>query len=137
MTTDELKIWFWDNFNSCYPVEHKDHINKIFMIYDINYIRAKKLANILNKDVEYPIEVKGICLFVIDFNSHLFNIDYDEIWTFFEKKYKSNYQDIFELISNWMEDDGIFRNGICLNNLLPKCFYKENNINFKNTNKIY
>ena len=62
MTEEELKKWFWDKYNSCYPYKHVQFPDSIFMYYDINFIRAKKLATILNKDFEYPTEVKGNCL---------------------------------------------------------------------------
>jgi hypothetical protein len=84
MTNEELKDWFLDKYNSCYPTTHIYFPNYIFMIYDINYIRKKKLANILDKEVEYPTEVKGDCLFSLDFQYNIFNIDYDKIWSFIE-----------------------------------------------------
>ena len=104
MTKDELKIWFWDKFNSCYSVIHDDYPDTIFMCYDINFIRAKKLANILNKDVEYTTEVKGVCLFHQDFkNSYLF-CSYYEIWLFLVYNYSGNYQEISKLIKGWLEE---------------------------------
>ena len=104
MTKDELKIWFWDKFNSCYSVIHDDYPDTIFMCYDINFIRAKKLANILNKDVEYPTEVKGVCLFHIDFKNEYLWCGYDEIWSFFIENYSSNHLEIRNLIKGWLEE---------------------------------
>ena len=104
MSNEELKIWFWDKFNSCYSVKHDDYPHSVFMIYDINYIRAKKLANILNKDVEYPTKIKGVCLFRQDLkNGHLW-CNYDEIWSFFIKQYSSNPLEISNLIKGWLEE---------------------------------
>ena len=41
MNKEELKIWFWDKFNSCYTVKY----NGIsFMFYYPNYIRYKKIS---------------------------------------------------------------------------------------------
>ena len=104
MQIDDLKIWFWDKFNSCYSVEHKDLPDSIFMIYDTNFIRAKKLANILNKDVEYQTEIKGVCLFRLNFKNEWFDIDYIEIWSVFTENYSSNDQEIRELIKGWLEE---------------------------------
>jgi hypothetical protein len=107
MTKEELKIWFWNKFNYCYPVKHDDFPDSIFMFYDINYIRKKKLANILDKEDEYPTEIKGICLFELDFEYNWFNIDYDEIWTIFESNYSSKYVEIRKLILEWVEEHKI------------------------------
>ena len=108
MTIDELKDCFWDKFNNCYPVIHEEY-NNILMYYDINYIRAKKLANILNKDVEYPTEVKGVCLFCMDYRNRLLYMDSDEILTFFELNYSSIHHDIFGLIRNWLDESDEFK----------------------------
>ena len=104
MTKEELKIWFWDKFNSCYFVKHDNYPNSIFMYYDINFIRTKKLANILNKDVEYPTEVKGVCLFQQDLKNSYLLCNYDEIWSFFKENYSSNSQEISQLIKGWLEE---------------------------------
>ena len=93
-----LNIGFWINLTR---VKHQDY-DIIYMIYDINFIRAKKLANILNKDVEYPTEVKGVCLFRQDFKNEFLWCDYSEIWSFFQSKYSSNYQEIDDLIKSWL-----------------------------------
>ena len=75
-----------------------------FMIYDINFIRAKKLANIINKDVEYPTEVKGVCLFEQDLKNEWLCCDYEKIWTFFKNNYSGNSQEISDLIKGWLEE---------------------------------
>ena len=104
MRKEELKDWFWDKFNSCYCVKHDDLSDSIFMIYDINFIRAKKLANIINKDVEYPTEVKGVCLFEQDLKNEWLCCDYEKIWTFFKNNYSGNSQEISDLIKGWLEE---------------------------------
>ena len=104
MTEEQLKEWFWDKFNSCYSVKHDNYPDTIFMIYDINFIRAKKLANILDKDVKYPIEVKGDCLFQQNFKIGYLWCDYQEIWSFFKKNYSSNSKEISNLIKGWLEE---------------------------------
>ena len=104
MTEEQLKIWFWDKFNSCYSVKHDNVPNSIYMYYDINFIRAKKLATILNKEVEYPTEIKGICLFELNFINEYIYIDYDNIWSIIVKKYSGVYEEICKLIKGWLEE---------------------------------
>jgi len=33
MTKEELSKWFWNKFNSCYPVIHENFTKSIFMYY--------------------------------------------------------------------------------------------------------
>ena len=101
MQIDDLKIWFWDKYNSCYSIKYN---NKIYMMYDPNFIRAKKLANILNKEIGYPTEVKGVCLFQQDLKNSYLLCNYDEIWSFFKENYSSNSQEISQLIKGWLEE---------------------------------
>ena len=119
MKREELKIWFWNLYNSCYPIL-KD--NMIYMVYDINFIRAKKLANILNKDVEYPTEIKGEILFQID--QFYFSIS-EKIWkrTF---TYFNNYIITQNFIRENMNEYDI------LNGLIPSNI---NNLKFHNYKK--
>ena len=121
MTKEELKIWFWDKFNNCYCVKHDDYPQSVFMIYDLNYIRAKKLANILNKDFEYPTKIKGDCLFRQDLKNGNLWCNHDEIWSFFIKQYSSNYQEISGLIKCWLEE--YYKSNI----LIPHSFQYRNN----------
>ena len=76
MTKEELKIWFFNKFDNCYPLHKND---KIFMYYNTNFIRAKKLANILDKDISFP-EKNQVLLFVI--NDNQIYCDYNLIWCF-------------------------------------------------------
>ena len=140
MTNEELKIWFLDKYNSCYPVNHynfKDNI--IFMMYDINYIRSKKLANILNKEVEYPTEVNGDCLFSLNLEYNIFNIDYD-IWSYIESNYNSCDIDVISFIGYLTNDCNLNKfspaprnnmNSPFINdqkNILPKIAYFNKNM---------
>ena len=131
MTEEELKIWFWDKFNSCYSIKHKDLPESIFMIYDPNFIRAKKLANILNKDFEYPIEVKGVCLFQLDYKYKWFNVDDKEIWDFFEKNYINNHLHIYNLINSWLKENNKYK----ILRPITEMLYQIN-IDFKNKDKL-
>jgi len=100
MSKEEISKWFWNKFNSCYPVVHEDYPESIFMIYDEQFLRQKKLARVLDKELSYPTEVKGICLFHQDYKNGWFECSYDEIWSFFKRNYSSNYTDIQTLIKN-------------------------------------
>ena len=100
MTKKELSKWFWNKYNSCYPVIHEDYSDNIFMIYDENFLRKKKLARVLNEDLVYPKEVKGKILFRQDYKNDRFWCDDIEIWSFFKRNYSSNYTDIQTLIKN-------------------------------------
>ena len=91
MTEEQLKIWLLDKYNSCYPVKHDNVPNSIYMYYYPNFIRAKKLANILNKEIEYPTEVKGVCLFHIDYDDMVFWCDYTNIWSIINDNYSIDY----------------------------------------------
>jgi hypothetical protein len=104
MTKKELKEWFWDKFNNCYKVIHIEFPDSIFMFYDINYIRAKKLANILGKELNPPTEINGICLCEISVTYFVIYFDYNEIWSFFEQNYNSDYKEIQKLINSWLKE---------------------------------
>lgn len=73
MTEDELKIWFWDKFYSCYPVIDKDNLNSIFLFYDESHTRNKKLCKINKQEIKSPKKVNGVCLFEL-------NIRYKKIY---------------------------------------------------------
>jgi len=103
MTEEELKNWFFDKFNSCYYVKHKDYPESIYMYYDKNFVRQKKLARVLDNDIIYPTKVDGICLFELDYKYEYFWCDYTYVWLFFEKKNVYNYVEIRNLITCWLE----------------------------------
>jgi len=92
--TEELKKWFWDKFNSCYYVKHSDYPESIFMFYDKNFARQKKLARVLDQEIIYPTKVEGICLFEQEYKYGQLWCGYDEIWSFFELNFSYNYTDI-------------------------------------------
>lgn len=103
MSKEELSKWFWDKFNSCYPIKHKDYPKSIFMIYDEQFLRQRKLARVLDEEIIYPT-VKGKCLFRQDYKNNVLWCNYDEIWLFFERNYSPNYIDIRSLITNLLEE---------------------------------
>ena len=104
MIKEEISKWFWNKYNSCYPVIHKDYPKNIFMFYDEQFFRQKKLARVLGEELIYPSEIKGKCLFRQDYKNGWFDCKYDEIWSFFERNYSSNYTDIQTLIKSLLEE---------------------------------
>ena len=105
MSKEELNIWFRNKFNNCYPVMHDDYPESIFMHYDPQFIRQKKMARILGEPIEYPEKVTGICLFEQDYKNGYLNMDYDKITSFFQDNYSPKWFEIKELIHGWMKED--------------------------------
>ena len=104
MTKEELTIWFWNKFNSCYPVGHDDYPDNIYWYYDDKYIRKIKLCKINNQEIILPIKVNGICLFRQDLKNKSLWCNYDEIWSFFKQNYKDNYNEIQSIIKEILSD---------------------------------
>jgi len=96
----ELNIWFRNKFNNCYYVIHDDYPENIFMYYDPQFIRQKKMSRILGEDIEYPEKVTGICLFEQDYKNGYLNMDYDKISSFFYENYSTNWS-----IHGWLVED--------------------------------
>ena len=104
MTKEELTIWFWNKFNSCYPVVHDDYPDSIFWFCDPNYIRKIKLCKLNNQKIILPNKVIGTCLFEQDSKYSCLYCKFDEIWLFFKQNYKDNYDDIQSLIKEILSD---------------------------------
>ena len=81
----ELNDWFDNYFNNCYYVKHIDYPESIFMFYDINYARQKKLAKLEDIDYVEKIDITGVCLFQLDWKYYRFNMNYYEIWCSYYK----------------------------------------------------
>jgi hypothetical protein len=105
MNKEELQIWFRNKFNSCYAVTHDDYPESIFMYYDEQFIRQKKLSRIVGETLEYPSKPSGKCLFEQDYKNGYLYVDYNEITSFFKLNYSSNWLEIRELISTWLKED--------------------------------
>lgn len=90
MTNEELSKWLCNKYNSCCPVYHEKYPKSIFMFYDENFLRQKKLSRVLDKDIVYPTEIKGICLFELDFKNGWFVCNHDEIWSFLAENSSSD-----------------------------------------------
>ena len=104
MTKEELTIWFWNKFNSCYPVIHDDYPDSIFWFYDERYVRKIKLCKLNNQKIISPNKVIGTCLFEQDFKTKYLWCNYDDIWLFFKQNYKDNYNDVQLLIKEILSD---------------------------------
>ena len=105
MTKEEIQIWFRNKFNSCYGVVYEDCSESIFMYYDPQFIRQKKLVRILGEEIEYPEKVAGKCLFEQDYKNGYLFMNYDEITSFFYENYSNNWLEIKELISTMLKED--------------------------------
>ena len=103
MNKEELKIWFFDKFNACYWAKSDKADDRYFLIYDINFIRSKKLANILNKEVEYPPTPNGICLFEYNLNKKFIWCNEEPIWNFIQDNYRL--KNITQLLYYFFEND--------------------------------
>lgn len=104
MNKKELSKWFWDKYNSCYPVIHEDFPDTILMFYDEQFLRQKKLYRVLDKELIYPKEVKGKILFRQDYKNGWFCCDNIEIWLFLYNNYSNNYTDIQLFIKSLLEE---------------------------------
>ena len=107
MTNEELKIWFFEKYDNCYPI-HKG--NRIFMFYDKNFYRQRKLNRVLDKS-EIIKEINPTCLFMVYDNRQLW-CHYDEIWLFFYENYSSKYNETQSFIKKLLNEYDI--------NLIPE-----------------
>ena len=105
MNKEELKKWFWNKFNGCYKVNHCDYPKRTYYFYDEQFLRQKKLSRIIGgQELEYPTELKGICLFEQDPKNEYLYCDYDEIWSFFQINFSTNYNEIQSFIKELLEE---------------------------------
>ena len=103
-TKEELYKWFWNKFNSCYLVEHTYNKGNYYMYYDEQFLRQKKMARILDEEIEYPTKPNGTFLFQQDWKNKWLRCDYTEIWSYLEDNYSSNYKENKDLIV-WMLEE--------------------------------
>ena len=88
MSEEELKVWFFDRLNSCYPVKHDDYPDDIFWFYGDQFVRKLKLSKLSGEKIELPSKVSGRCLFYQDIKNKILYCDFDEIWIVFNKEYR-------------------------------------------------
>ena len=101
MTNEEVKNWFLEIYNNCYIVKSDEFPRSIFKVYDINYIRSKKLANIIDKDISLPLYINGKILFDIYDNSTTIWVD-KYIWTFIFENLKCDLNLAEQLLNIWL-----------------------------------
>ena len=126
MTKEEIQIWFRNKFNSCYGVLHEDFPESIFMYYDPQFIRQKKLSRIVGEEIEYPIKPTGICLFEQDYKNGYLWMNYGEITSFFYKNYSPDWLEVKELISDMLKEYSKLQ--VLTPNIFPLNTYSINNI---------
>ena len=103
-TNEELKKWFWEKFNSCYYVTHKDYPKSLFMYYDEKFIRNIKLCKLSGKKITRPNKPSGICLFEQDYKNEYFFINYCEITSFLYENCSYEWLETKELIITWLKE---------------------------------
>ena len=101
MTKQELIEWFNDKLLNCYHIVEDN--GDIIWVYDKNYIRKVKLANIDGREVEPPVYVKSKVIFYQDQKNKWFECDYYKIWQFLEDNYSLNYHDVQSFIKDRLD----------------------------------
>jgi hypothetical protein len=86
--------WFWDKYNSCYPVAHDDYPQSIFLYYDSQFVRKMKFEKISGQCIMPPSVINGICLFEQDWKNKYYYYKYNKIYKFLYDNYDSNYKNI-------------------------------------------
>ena len=87
----ELIYWFNNYFDNCYNVVHCDFPGSVFMFYDINYVRQKKLAKLDGKEPPIKTDITGECLFQIDLKNSFFRCDYEKIYCYLKNNYNFDF----------------------------------------------
>ena len=104
MTKEELKTWFFNKYNSCYLAKHEEYTQSIFMYYDPQFIRQKKLCRLTGEQIEYPSKVSGVCLFEQDYKTGYLYMNYENITSFLFENYSYKILDIRVLINGWLKE---------------------------------
>jgi hypothetical protein len=104
MTEQELKCWFFDRLNSCYPVTHSDYPDSVYWFYDEKFVRKIKLCRLSGTSLTLPDKVIGKCLFEQDWENKYIWMDHVDIWSFFQSVTSYNYQETKQLIHTWLKE---------------------------------
>ena len=99
----EIINWFNNYFDNCYYVKHDEYPDSIFMFYDINYVRQKKLAKLEGKNIE-KTDITGICVIEQEWKYKWLCCNYDLIWKYLRDNYSFNYDDFQEFIKDRLEE---------------------------------
>lgn len=102
MKVEELRSWFFNRLYNCYPVRHADYPDNIFWFYDEKFIRKSKMYKLSNIDIILPNIISGKCLFEQCTIEKILWCDYSEFWEIFYKNYFSDYNNVQNLILNWL-----------------------------------
>ena len=102
MTKQELQEWFYKKMFNCYRVKHKTDPNIKYWVYDKQFIRDCKLSGVLGDEIIYPTEHTGDILFEQDLKIKTIWCNYKIIWSFFESNYKNDYQEVKDLIKEFL-----------------------------------
>ena len=106
MSENILINWFEEKINNCYHIIKDD--GDIIWVYDKNYIRKKKLAEIIGKKLSLPTTYKNEnILFYQDQVNKFFECDYEHIWLFLMKNCKNcqskNSSDSYDDVQNFIK----------------------------------
>jgi hypothetical protein len=106
MSEEQLKSWFWNIFLSCYPVKHDEMPDIVYMIYDKNLLRKKVINTILGKDIQYPKEIKGDCLFELNYKRNILWCDINKVFEFLRRNTSDPYNsyDYRDHVSKWISE---------------------------------
>ena len=100
MAEKELIDWFNEKLMNCYHIV-KD--GDIIWVYDKNYIRRLKLAQIDGIEIGPPVYDKNKVLFYQDQKNKMFRCHYYKIWVFLEENYSPNYHDVQSFIKTRLD----------------------------------
>ena len=105
MDEQELKEWFWNIYNNCYIFNLEEYKHIDYFCYDVNYIRTKKLLEILNIDFIYNIEPVGKCMFEINHKFNNMYINYEKIWFIIQTNLSLDDMQTTILIKSWLNEN--------------------------------
>jgi len=89
MDNENLSEWFLDKIKSCYAVSNSKLHNHIYLFYDNQYNRCKKLSIIKGNNISViPNIHNGIFLFDIDTKYDIIYCNYINIWCYIKEKLK-------------------------------------------------
>ena len=102
MTKQELQEWFYEKLFNCYCAKHKSNPNIKFLVYDKQFIRDCKLSSLIGGNIVFPVKYTGDILFEYDLKTKIIYCNYFLIWSFFESNCKKTYQEIQDLIKEFL-----------------------------------
>lgn len=123
MSEKELIIWFEEKLNNCYQLNIGGNI---LWIYDKNYIRKKKIAQIEGKEIKLPPNHENrnnILFYQREFSGCItFQCNYQKVWKILENKFDSKYR-IENFIKKRLKSRNLEKTSpkMCLN-IPPKIF---------------